>query len=191
MANTFTQVHLQFVFAVQNRISLIQKEWETELYKYITTIVQNNQHKLLAINGIPDHLHLLIGMRPTESISHLMQEVKADSSTWINKNKFTKGKFHWQEGYGAFSYCKSHLPEVIKYIQNQELHHKWQSFSDEYKELLNKFEIVYDERYIFQEKVYYSIKQFLNRSILTAKGLDINSLYRQCKRKIGITRIGT
>jgi REP element-mobilizing transposase RayT len=151
MATTFTQIHLHFVFAVQNRISLIQQAWKIELYKYITTIVQNNNHKLLAINGIPDHLHMLIGMRPTESISHLMQEVKTDSSTWINKNKFTNGKFNWQEGYGAFSYSKSDLPDLIKYIHNQELHHKWQSFVEEYKALLNQFEILYDEKYIFQE----------------------------------------
>ena len=153
MANTFTQIHLQFIFAVQNRISLIDESWKTDLYKYITTTVQNNDHKLIAINGIPDHLHLLVGMRPTESISDLMQEIKRDSSSWINDNKFTNGKFQWQEGYGAFSYSKSHLPDVIKYIQNQELHHQKKSFIKEYKDLLDKFEIPYDDRYIFKEVI--------------------------------------
>lgn len=151
MANSFTQIHLQFVFAVQNRISLIQDAWKRDLYKYITTIVQNNDHKLLAINGIPDHVHLLVGMRPTESISHLMQEVKGDSSTWVNQNKLANGKFGWQDGYGAFSYSKSHVPDVIKYIQNQELHHKHKSFLQEYKQILDKFGIVYDEKYIFKQ----------------------------------------
>jgi REP element-mobilizing transposase RayT len=151
MANTLTQIHLQFVFAVQNRISLIADAWKHDLYKYITTIVQNNDHKMLALNGIPDHLHLLIGMRPAESISRLMQEIKGDSSGWVNKKKFTKGRFQWQEGYGAFSYSKSHLPDVVKYIKNQELHHKQKTFIEEYKQMLNKFEIPYDERYIFKQ----------------------------------------
>lgn len=151
MANSFTQIHLQLVFAVQNRISLIGNSWKHDLYKYVTAIVQNNDHKMLAINGIADHLHLLVGMRPTESISHLMQEIKGDSSGWINKKKFTNGKFQWQEGYGAFSYSKSHVPDVIKYIQNQELHHKQKTFVEEYKQMLDKFEIAYDERYIFKQ----------------------------------------
>lgn len=151
MANTFTQIHLQFVFAVQNRISLISENWKNDLYKYITTIVQNNGHKLLAVNGIPDHVHLLVGMRPTEAICDLMQEIKRDSSSWVNENKFTSGKFQWQEGYGAFSYCKSHLHDVIEYIRNQEIHHQKKTFITEYKELLDKFEILYDERYIFKE----------------------------------------
>jgi REP element-mobilizing transposase RayT len=153
MANTFTQIHIQFIFAVQNRISQIASAWKNDLYKYITTVVQNNDHKVLAINGIPDHVHLLIGMRPTESISHLMQEVKSDSSIWVNNKNFTMGKFQWQEGYGAFSYSKSHLPDVIKYIQNQEVHHRKKSFIEEYKEMLDEFDIPYQERYIFKELV--------------------------------------
>lgn len=153
MPNTYTQIHLQIVFAVENRISMIDNSWKNELYRYITGIVQNYDHKLLTINGIPDHLHLLIGMRPTQALSDLMREIKRDSSTWINEKRFTKGKFQWQEGYGAFSYSRSHLPDVIKYIQNQELHHQKQSFIEEYKEFLDKFEIAYDERYIFKEVV--------------------------------------
>ncbi|MBC7828859.1 MAG: IS200/IS605 family transposase [Chitinophagaceae bacterium] len=150
MANTYTKMHLQLVFAVENRISLIKRLWKDELYKYITGIVQNNDHKLLTINGMPDHLHVLIGMRPLQSVSDLMQNIKRDSSAWINNNKFTNGKFSWQEGYGAFSYSKSHLPDVIKYIENQEFHHKKKTFIEEYKELLEKFEISYDEKYIFK-----------------------------------------
>lgn len=151
MANRFTQIHLQIVFAVENRISLIRNSWKDELYKYTTGIVQNNDHKLLSINGMPDHIHLLIGMRPVQALSYLMQQIKRESSSWVNDNKFTKGKFNWQEGYGAFSYSRSHLPDVIKYIENQELHHKKKTFIEEYKELLEKFEIIYDERYIFKE----------------------------------------
>ena len=120
MANTYTQIHLQFVFAVQNRISLIQDIWKPDIYKYISTIVRNNGHKVLAINGIPDHIHLLVGMRPTESISSLMQEVKRDSSVWINEKKLIKDRFEWQGGYGGFSYSKSQVPMVITYEQNQE-----------------------------------------------------------------------
>jgi putative transposase len=150
MANTFTQIHLQIVFAVQNRISLIQPSWKDELYKYMTGIVKENDHKLIIINGMPDHIHMLIGMRPSQSLSGLMQDVKGDSSKWINSKKFVKGQFQWQEGYGAFSYSKSHLPAVTNYIKNQETHHKKKSFIEEYKEFLDKFEVPYDERYIFQ-----------------------------------------
>ena len=102
----------------------MQPSWEIELYKYITGIVQNNEHKLLAINGVPDHLHFLIGMRPIQALSNLIQDIKRDSSIWINENKFTKRKFNWQEGYGAFSYSRSHLHDVIHYIEKQKLHHK-------------------------------------------------------------------
>jgi REP element-mobilizing transposase RayT len=119
MANTFTQIHIHTVFAVQNRISLISENWETRLYQYITGIIQNHEHKVLAINGMPDHVHIIFGMRPTQSLSELLQDVKGDSSRWINENKFTSGKFSWQEGYGAFSYSKSQLNAVIKYINNQ------------------------------------------------------------------------
>ena len=151
MANTYTQIHLQIVFAVQNRASLIQPPWEAELYKYVTGIVQNNEHKLLAINGMPDHLHFLIGMRPIQALSNLMQDIKRDSSIWINERGFTKSKFSWQEGYGAFSYSRSHLHNVIHYIEDQKLHHKKITFVEEYKQLLEKFEIPYDSKYIFKE----------------------------------------
>jgi putative transposase len=150
MANTYTQIHLQIIFAVQNRVSLIQPRWKDELYKYMTGIVQGNKHKLIVMNGIEDHVHLLIGLRPSQSVSDLLQQVKGDSSLWVNQRGFVRGKFQWQEGYAAFSYSKSQLPAVINYINNQEIHHKKKSFIEEYKEFLDIFEVPYDERYIFQ-----------------------------------------
>lgn len=150
MPNTYTQVHIHAVFTVQNRESLISKSWEDRLYKYITGIIQNNGHKLLIIKGMSDHIHILFGMRPNQSLSELMQDIKGDSSRWINENKLVPGKFSWQEGYGAFSYAKSQVPAVIKYIQDQELHHAKRTFIDEYRKMLEEFGIEYDERYIFK-----------------------------------------
>ncbi|KGO82509.1 IS200/IS605 family transposase [Flavobacterium beibuense] len=151
MANTYTQIHLQFVFAVKHRNSLISPIWKKELYLYISGIVENNGHKLLAINGMPDHIHIFIGMRPTQSVSDLLQDIKRNSSLWINQKGFITGKFEWQEGYGAFSYSKSHVENVINYIHKQEEHHKKQSFREEYLEFLKKFDIDYNEKYIFRE----------------------------------------
>ncbi len=150
MANTYTQIHIQFVFAVRNRQSLIDEKWRAELYKYITGIVQHAGHKMLQINGMPDHIHILIGMRPSQSIADLMKHVKGDSSAWINQKGFIRTRFSWQEGYGAFSYAKSAVPNVIRYIKNQEVHHREKSFADEYEELLETFEIDYDKRFIFK-----------------------------------------
>lgn len=124
MANTYTQIHIQAVFAVQNRDCLIRDVWKQELYQYIAGIVQRNKHKILAINGMSDHVHILFGFRPSQSLSELMQDIKGSSSKWINEKKFLKGKFSWQEGYGAFSYSKSGLSNVIEYIKEQEEHHK-------------------------------------------------------------------
>ncbi len=151
MANTFTQIYIQFVFAVQNRISLIQAEWKDELYKYITGIVQNNGHKLIAINGIANHIHIFIGYKPNQLIPDLMQDVKGSSSKWINEKRFVKGKFSWQEGYGAFSYSNSQIDSVVKYINDQEMHHKKYTFREEYILLLKKFNISFDEKYILKE----------------------------------------
>lgn len=153
MANTYTQIHLQFVFAVKYRNGLIHSSFKQELYQYISGIIKANNHKLLAINGMPDHLHILVGMRPSQSVSDLMQDIKANSSKWINEKKFLKVKFEWQEGYGAFSYSKSHVQNVIHYIQNQEEKHKVKSFNEEYLDFLNAFEIDYDERYIFKDLI--------------------------------------
>ncbi len=151
MANTYTQLHIQFVFAVKYRAAQISKEWKDELHKYITGIFQENDHKMLQINSMPDHIHIFIGMRPTQSISALVQNVKTESSKWIKEKKFCAAPFAWQEGYGAVSYSKSHVPDVIRYIQNQEVHHKKETFLDEYRQFLKAFEIEYDEQYIFKE----------------------------------------
>lgn len=109
MPNTYTQIHIHAVFAVQDRISLIHKSWKDELYKYISGIIKKNGHKIIVIDGMPDHIHLFFGMRPAQSLSDLMQDIKGDSSKWINNMRFIKGRFSWQEGYGAFSYSKSHI----------------------------------------------------------------------------------
>jgi len=151
MANTYTQIHIHVIFAVQNRTSLISPNWEEELYQYITGIVTNQGHKLLAINGMPDHVHVLIGIRPTQSLSELMQDIKGGASKWINEKKLVLGKFKWQEGFGGLSYSKSQLDTVIKYIQNQEEHHKKRTFLEEYRAFLKLFEVDFDERYIFKE----------------------------------------
>ena len=153
MANTYTQIHLQLVFAVKYRQALIHKSWKDELYKYITGIVQNNEHKLLGINGIEDHIHILIGMRTHQSLADLLQDIKSYSSKWINERKFTKAQFRWQDGYGAFSHNRYQLKNVLRYIENQESHHEKINFIDEYKLLLEKYAIEYDERYIFKEPV--------------------------------------
>lgn len=151
MANTYHQIHIQGIFAVKKRTGLIQKEWKNELYKYITGVIQAHDHKLLAIHGMPDHVHVFFGMRPTQSLSDLIQDAKGGSSKWINEKKFIKEKFEWQEGFAAFSYSKSQASRVIAYIQNQEVHHRKITFLDEYRQFLKKFEVDYDERYLFKE----------------------------------------
>jgi putative transposase len=151
MSNTYTQIHLQLIFAVKYRAAMIHTTWKNELYKYITGIVQGNNHKLLIINGVEDHIHILIGYRPHQSLSDLLQDIKGQSSKWINEKKFTRSKFNWQEGYSAFSYGQSQLPRVIKYILKQEEHHKKNSFMHEYKSFLKTYEIDFDERYILKE----------------------------------------
>jgi putative transposase len=154
MANTYTQIYIQSVFTVQNKLSLVRPDWKEELYKYITGIVQNNGHKLIAINGMPDHLHLFIGMKPNQSLSDLMQDVKGDSSKWIHERGFVKGRFEWQAGFGGFSYSISHIDAVVKYINNQVQHHKTISFIEEYLDFLEKFQVPFDERYIFKPVEY-------------------------------------
>ena len=151
MANTYTQIHIHAVFAVQNRVSLINKSWQERLYKYIIAVIQKHGHKVLSIGGMPDHIHILFGFRPTQALSNLIQEVKRDSSEWINKEKLVMGRFSWQEGYGAFSYGKSQIPDVANYIETQGNHHKKRTFREEYLDFLEKFNVEYDERYIFKE----------------------------------------
>ena len=158
MADTYTQIHIHSVFTVQNRECIIRDAWKNELYQYITGIIQNHHHKLLTINGMPDHIHIFFGMRPTQSLSDLMQDVKGDSSKWINKKGFIRGRFSWQEGYGAFSYSKSHVKNVIDYIRNQNIHHRKVTFIDEYIEILEKFQVPYNRRYIFKP-IEYSISK--------------------------------
>jgi len=150
MANTYTQIHIHAIFAVQNRMSLIQKQWQEELYQYITGIISKNDHKLLQIGGMSDHVHVFFGMRPTQSLSDLMQDVKGSSSFWINQKRLGMGKFSWQEGYGAFSYGKSQIDTVVKYIQQQDEHHKNRDFAQEYLTLLRKFDVVFDEKHVLK-----------------------------------------
>ncbi len=147
MGNTYTQIHIQIIFVVKYRLGLIGEEWKQDLYKYIAGIVQRQKHKIMIINGVKDHIHLLIGLRPHQSLADLVQDIKGSSSKWINEQNFIKTKFAWQEGYGAFSYSHSHLSRVINYIKNQEK----QSFIEEYKSFLEVFEVEFDERYILKE----------------------------------------
>ncbi len=151
MANSYTQVHVQFVFAVKCRAALINNEWKERLHQYITGIFQENKHKMLQVNSMPDHIHILIGLRPHQSISSLIQNVKTESSKWIKAQSFCSSPFAWQEGYGAFSYAKSQVPDVIRYIQNQEMHHRKETFLDEYRKFLTLFEIEWNEQYIYME----------------------------------------
>ena len=153
MANTYTQIHIQFDFAVKYRDGLIHSSFKDELYQYIAGIIKHHNHRLLAINAMPDHIHIFIGMRPTQSISDLMQDIKGSSSKWINERKFLKVKFEWQGGYGAFSYSKSHVNRIINYIKNQEQHHARETFQEEYIGFLKLFGIDYDERYLFKEPI--------------------------------------
>ena len=150
MPNTFSQIYIQTVFAVNGRLSLIRPEFKEELYKYMTGIVRNNGQKLIAINGMSDHVHILIGLKPAMALAELMRDIKADSTDFINRRKWVRGRFSWQEGYGAFSYGHSQLDTVIRYIQNQEQHHRRRSFKDEYLAWLKKFEIPFEEKYVFQ-----------------------------------------
>jgi len=148
--NTYTQLYVHCVFAVKYRASLLETSWDEKLRLYIAATVQNDGHKMLAINNMPDHLHFLVGLNPKQSISEMMRFVKGDSSEWVNKEKLTPHKFYWQEGYGAFSNSKSQVDSVVKYIANQQEHHKKTTFLDEYRHMLSKAGVAYDERYIFK-----------------------------------------
>jgi REP element-mobilizing transposase RayT len=150
MANTYTQLCTQFVFSVKGRENLVKEPFRDELEKIICGIVTNHKCKTYAIYCNPDHTHLFVGMHPTISPSKLMEQVKSGSSKWLNDKKYLPYKFSWQDGFGAFSYSKSHIDQVVKYILNQPLHHKKQTFKDEYFLFLNKFEIEYSEKYLFE-----------------------------------------
>jgi REP element-mobilizing transposase RayT len=150
MANTYTQIYIHVVFAVEGRQNLIPPEHHDELQKFITGIVSAQKQKLIAINNMPDHLHLLIGLRPDSSLSDLVRDVKAGSSKFIKEKRWVAGRFSWQEGFGAFSYSRSQLGTVIRYIEYQQRHHAKKSFREEYVELLERFGVNYDARYIFK-----------------------------------------
>lgn len=149
MSDTYSQIYIQTVFAVKNRKALIKSDWEEDLYKYITGIVQNQGQKMLAINGYYDHVHLFIGMKPTCCLSDLVREIKKSSNSFIKEKRFTTYDFQWQEGYGAFSYSHSQLTDVIQYIQNQKQHHKKKTFQEEYLAFLKLFEIEFKNEYLF------------------------------------------
>ncbi len=150
MPNTYTQIYIQIVFAVKGRENLISKNNRDELQKFMTGIITNRGQKLLAIYCMPDHTHVLVGLKPTIAVSDLARDIKAGSSKFINDQKWVRGKFNWQEGFGAFSYSKSQLYNVINYILNQEEHHHKKTFKEEYIEFLKKFEVEYDEKYLFE-----------------------------------------
>lgn len=153
MANTYSQLYVQIVFAVKGRQNLISNKWKDELYKYITGIVTNENQKLISINGMSDHIHILIGIKPNRALSDLVRDIKANSSRFINEKRWINGKFEWQSGFGAFTYSHSHLANVINYIQNQEEHHKTKTFKEEYIGFLKAFEIDYKDEYVFEELI--------------------------------------
>lgn len=150
MANTYTQINIHAVFSVKGRENLLMENFKDELFKYISGILNNNKQFSLAVNGYKDHVHLFFELHPTTALSDIMRIVKTNSSKWINEKRFIRGKFSWQKGYGAFSYSKSQRDNVIKYIMQQETHHKKQTFRDEYLNLLKKFDIKFDDHYVFE-----------------------------------------
>lgn len=149
MANTYSKSYFHLVFAVRNRDALIKKVWKNDLEMYITAIVQKHNHKLLAIGTMPDHIHIFIGYNLNQLIPDLVEEIKTSTNSWIKENKLSKFKFDWQKGYGAFTHARSQMDTVIKYVLNQEKHHKRKSFREEYLEMLSKNEIEYKEEYVF------------------------------------------
>jgi putative transposase len=153
MANTYHQIYLQTVFAVKYRKALIDKEWKGNLFGVIGNLINETKCKTIVVNGVEDRLHCLIGLKPVIPVSELMKTVKAKSSKYINDHQLTPQRFEWQEGYGVFSYGQSQVDKMYKYILNQELHHRKQTFKEEYLEFLKNFKIEYDEQYIFQELI--------------------------------------
>ena len=152
MANTYTQLYFHIVFAVKGRSNLIFVNWKDELYKYISGIISNKNQKLMIINGMPNHIHLLIGTKPTCNLSDLVRDIKANSSKWINEKRFVNGKFEWQTGFGAFTVSQSGLKNVIHYIKNQEEHHKVKTFKEEYLDFLKAYKIEYKAGYLFTDE---------------------------------------
>ena len=149
MANTFSQIYLQFVFAVKHRQCLIATQYKEELHKYITGLVRNRSAKMLAVHCMPDHIHLFVGIKPVVFIPDFVKEIKVESNEFINNKNWVDKKFNWQEGYGVFSYSHSQIDAVVKYVLNQEKHHQKKTFRQEYDQLLKKFEIPFEEKYLF------------------------------------------
>ena len=149
MANTYTQLYIHLVFAVKNRTALIKKTWKDDIEKYITGIIQNHKHKLLAIGTMPDHIHIFIGYNVNQLIPDLVEDIKTSSNKWIKTNKLSKFKFEWQKGYGAFTHSRSQLDTVVKYILSQEQHHKKKTFQSEYLEMLREYKIEFKDEYVF------------------------------------------
>jgi REP element-mobilizing transposase RayT len=150
MPGTFSQIYIQIVFAVKGRENLLQKPWREEVSKYMSSIVKAKNQKPIIVNGVADHVHLFIGLKPAATLSDLVRDIKNNTANFINDKKFLRGKFSWQEGYGAFSYGHSQLNAVYNYILNQEEHHKKQTFKEEYVELLRRFDVEHDQKYLFE-----------------------------------------
>jgi len=150
MAGTYSQIYIQVVFAVKGRANLLQKSWRDEVFKYIAGIIKEKGHKPIIVNGVSDHVHCAIGLKPSIAISDLVRDIKNNSSKFINEKKFLKGKFQWQEGYGVFSYSHSQIEQVYNYILNQEKHHKEKTFKEEYTEFLKKFQIEFKDEFLFE-----------------------------------------
>lgn len=150
MPGTFSKLYIQVVFAVKGRENMISNGWNKEMYKYIAGIIKGKDQKSIIVNGMPDHIHAFIGLKPAMSISDLVRDIKNNSSNFVNDHRWTKKKFRWQDGYGVFSYSHSHIDSVYNYILNQEQHHKKKTFKEEYIEFLKKFEVEYEEKYLFE-----------------------------------------
>ena len=149
MAGTFSQIYIQYVFAVKGRENLLQKPWRDSVFKYISGIIKGKNQKPIIVNGVADHVHVFAGIRPDLKPSELVRDIKNNSSNFINEQKFVRGRFSWQEGFGSFSYSHSQIDQVYQYILNQEEHHKKKSFREEYLDFLKKFDVEYDEKYLF------------------------------------------
>lgn len=150
MAGTYSQIYIHCIFAVKGKINLLHKPWRDEVFKYIAGIIKGKNQKPIIVNGVTDHIHIFVGLKPSMSVSDLVRDIKNNSSKFINEQKFTKSKFAWQEGYGAFSYAHSQLNNVYQYIAKQEEHHRKKTFKEEYTVLLQKFEIEFDEKFLFE-----------------------------------------
>lgn len=150
MAGSYSQIYLQYVFAVKGRQNLLQKPWREEVFKYISGIIKGKNQKPIIVNGVSDHIHVFVSLKPAMPIPDLIRDIKNNSSNFINENNWVKGKFSWQEGYGVFSYSHSQIDKVYRYIANQEVHHEKKTFKDEYIDFLVKSEIDYDDRYLFE-----------------------------------------